>query len=69
MKVGDLVTNEETGVVGVIISYSPEDPDKRWSRSKNPSFMRVLTEDGMEWIVGTNVGTDKSSWKVINESR
>jgi len=65
MKVGDLVTNEESGVVGVVIAYSPEIAGKPQSQS-NPSFMRILTETGMEWIVGTNVGTDKSSWKVVN---
>ena len=68
MKVGDLVSNEESGVVGVVIAYSPEVPGHPLSQS-NPSFMRILTETGMEWIVGTNVGTDKSSWKVVNESR
>ena len=65
MKVGDLVIREDTGVVGVVIAYSPETAGELQSQS-SPSFMRILTETGMEWIVGTNVGTDKSAWKVVN---
>jgi hypothetical protein len=67
MKVGDLVINKDTGAVGVVLLYSPEVPDRPVSPS-NPTFMKILLDSGIEWIVGKDVGTDKSSWEVIDEN-